>query len=364
MGAMTIEKSAREVEIGELVPWSMNPRKSMGDLESLTAAVREQGILQRLLVRPAADGCGGFEIICGERRWRAARAAGLAAVPVDVTEDLDDDTDALAACVAENMHREDVHPLEEADGIAAMRERCTVEEIAARLGRHVSYVYRRLALAGLCGTGRDALVAGQLTVAGAERLARVTDPDLQAHVDRREEDDLQPVRGPRARREAAEEGEGREEAAREEGGRVVSTIVYHASSPAERHAETERVIATVRATIAPAEQAQALRDLKRGADGEPKIDEDMLEREARIAGVKLEGHTDEDLVRLRQVVADPHPANWAGLAYSAGVLLARVAELEEHLAETGRSNAMACESPCGTCAGCLYADDVHGGSDG
>lgn len=179
---LKIEREPRDVPVLGLNPWPKNPRKSMGDLESLTAAVREQGILQRLLVRDCLDGRGGLEIICGERRWRAAQAAGLETVPVDWTQDLDDDDNALAAAVAENMHREDVHPLEEADGIAAMRQRRTVEEIAARLGRSASYVYRRLALAELCGAARDALVADRLSLAGAELLARVTDPDLQAQI--------------------------------------------------------------------------------------------------------------------------------------------------------------------------------------
>jgi ParB/RepB/Spo0J family partition protein len=164
-----------------LVPSPLNPRKTIRDIEELTDSIRSKGVLQPLLVRPSSmtkRGEAALEIVCGERRWRAAQAAGVTSVPVLLRE-LDDEA-ALEAMVVENSQRADVHPLEEADGIAALRERGrSVEEIAAKLGRPAAFVYRRLVLRQLGKKARAAYAEGQLTAAAAEMLATVPTGKLQ-----------------------------------------------------------------------------------------------------------------------------------------------------------------------------------------
>jgi ParB/RepB/Spo0J family partition protein len=165
-----------------LVPSPLNPRKTINDLSELTESIRSKGVLQSLLVRPGKKKNGKqeleLEIVCGERRWRAAQAAGVTSVPV-VLRELDDEA-ALEAMVVENSQRADVHPLEEADGIAALRERGrSVEEIAAKLGRPSSFVTRRLQLCTLSPMGRENFLLGRISAGVAEILARVPHEKLQ-----------------------------------------------------------------------------------------------------------------------------------------------------------------------------------------
>lgn len=164
-----------------LVPWRLNPRKTIEGIDELAASIKEKGILTSLLVREGPD--GRFEIIAGERRWLAAAEIGLSLIPIRIRHDLANDDDALEAAVVDNIQRVDVHPLEEADCFAALRSRGRdVEDIAAGVGRSTSHVYRRLLLTGLCEAGRQAFTAGQLTTGAAEQLARVADPELQTTV--------------------------------------------------------------------------------------------------------------------------------------------------------------------------------------
>lgn len=166
--------------ISELKPSPLNPRKTIdeSELSELAQSIMSKGVLQSLLVRPLKKG-KGYEIICGERRYRAAKIAKLKVVPVVVRHDLDDQA-ALEAMVIENSQRKDVHPLEEADGIAALRDAGrTIEEIAAKLGRPPAFCHRRLVLLQLGPTARKAFMKGRLSVGAAEVLATVPTPKLQ-----------------------------------------------------------------------------------------------------------------------------------------------------------------------------------------
>lgn len=148
-----------------------NPRKVFNGLDELAESIRQKGLLQPVLVRPASD--GRFEIIAGARRLRAARMAGLEELNA-IVRDLDD-AQVLECQVIENNQREDVHPLEEAVGFAQLRDvhGYSVETIAEKIGRSKGYVYQRIKLAELGEPGRDAFLAGKIIAATALLLARV-----------------------------------------------------------------------------------------------------------------------------------------------------------------------------------------------
>lgn len=166
----------------ELVhPSSWNYRKIFNEakLAELTADIAAAGITHDLVVRKHPTIPDAFEIVCGERRFRAAKRAGLAAVPVKVREL--DDRQAREVSISENGNRDDVHPLEEADGFLDLHVNYneSVEEIAGRFGVSVKLVHQRLSLAKLCDEGRTAFLEGRLTWGVALRLARLPTLDYQ-----------------------------------------------------------------------------------------------------------------------------------------------------------------------------------------
>jgi ParB family chromosome partitioning protein len=133
------------VPVGEILPGAMQPRNGMDDdsLNELAESIRENGIMQPLVVRPRE---GGYELIAGERRWRAAQMAGLARVPI-VIRDVDDRT-ALELALVENLQRENLDPIEEAKGYAQLMDQfdLTQEEIAAKVGKNRATVANALRL--------------------------------------------------------------------------------------------------------------------------------------------------------------------------------------------------------------------------
>jgi len=143
-------------------------------LQDLAASIREHGVLQPVLVRPRAD--GDFQIIAGERRWRASRIAGLTEIPV-IVEQIDDDA-ALEIAIIENLQREDISPLEEAD----MFERMTSEhgyslrKLATKLGKDKGYVENRLRLADAPAEVRELVSIRSDTLSHAYELMKVDDP--------------------------------------------------------------------------------------------------------------------------------------------------------------------------------------------
>jgi ParB family chromosome partitioning protein len=134
-----------EVLIGEILPGAMQPRNGFDDasLNELAESIRENGIMQPLVVRPRE---GGYELIAGERRWRASQIAGLAKVPI-VIRDVDDRT-ALELALIENLQRENLDPIEEAKGYAQLVDQfdLTQEEIAAKVGKNRATVANALRL--------------------------------------------------------------------------------------------------------------------------------------------------------------------------------------------------------------------------
>ena len=135
----------RMIMLEKLDPNPDQPRVEIGDLEDLTASIKEKGILEPLLVKPSRLS-GRWMIIAGERRWRAAREAGLREVPC-IEMDIDDRAVAEIALI-ENMQRKDLTPWEEADGLRALCERFgyTHEEVARKVGKSRSTVTEALSI--------------------------------------------------------------------------------------------------------------------------------------------------------------------------------------------------------------------------
>lgn len=162
--------SLQMLAIDRLRPGKYQPRTRMDDasLDELAESIREQGIMQPVLVRPA-DG-GAFEIIAGERRWRAAQRAGLREVPALVKSV--PDQAALALALIENIQREDLNPLEEAQGLARLIEEfgLTHDAAAKAVGRSRSAVSNLLRLTALAKPVQEYLLAGALEMGHARAL--------------------------------------------------------------------------------------------------------------------------------------------------------------------------------------------------
>ena len=155
--------------IEELKPHGMQPRKAFDDarLAELAASIKEKGVIQPLVVRKQED---HFQIIAGERRWRAAQKAGLKDVPV-VIQDVSEDW-ALEMALIENIQREDLNPIEEAEAYRNLMDSFDLsqEEVAKRVGRERSTVANMLRLLRLPGGVRKDVISGQLSMGHARAL--------------------------------------------------------------------------------------------------------------------------------------------------------------------------------------------------
>ncbi len=158
-----------DLPIDELKSGAHQPRRSIDEdaLESLTQSIKSQGIVQPLVVRAADD---GYEIVAGERRWRAARRAGLAQVPA-VVRTIDDET-AAAVALIENIQRENLDAVEESDGLARLINEfgMTHAQCAQSVGRSRASVSNLLRLADLAEPVRDHLRAGHMNMGHARAL--------------------------------------------------------------------------------------------------------------------------------------------------------------------------------------------------
>jgi ParB family chromosome partitioning protein len=166
--------SGRTLSIDKLVPGRYQPRTRMDQesLKALAQSIKAQGIIQPILVRPVAG--GKFEIIAGERRWRAAKIAALAEVPVLVREVADEA--ALAMALIENIQREELNPLEEASGISRLIKDfdMTHQSAADAIGRSRSAVSNLLRLLNLPQQVQELLHDGRLEMGHARALLALT----------------------------------------------------------------------------------------------------------------------------------------------------------------------------------------------
>jgi ParB family transcriptional regulator, chromosome partitioning protein len=159
-----------------------NPRKnfSESEIEDLASSVRERGVIQPILVREVAGTKDAFEIIAGERRWRAAQRAGLHEMPILVLEATD--KEALAIAIIENVQRTDLNALEEASGYQQLMEEhgYSPSEVAHILGKSRSHVANTLRLMNLPNESRALLASGQITAGHARALLALPEPDAIA----------------------------------------------------------------------------------------------------------------------------------------------------------------------------------------
>ena len=175
----------REVPVDQVRPNANQPRRHFDEdtLSSLTASVRELGVLQPVLVRQGPDGT--FELIAGERRWRAAKRAGLATIPCIVRTA--DDTASLEAAVVENLHRQDLNPMEEAAAYQQLIEdfQLTHDQVATRVGKNRVSISNTLRLFQLPASIQRQVSESQLTAGHARALLGTPDRSFQESLARR-----------------------------------------------------------------------------------------------------------------------------------------------------------------------------------
>jgi ParB family transcriptional regulator, chromosome partitioning protein len=167
-----------ELPIGALVPGPYQPRGAIDDAElaPLVESIRAQGVLQPLLVRPTPGAAGQFQIVAGERRWRAAQIAGLETLPVHVRSLSDEQ--AAGAALVENLQRQDLNPIEEAQGYQRLQTTFgwTQEIIAQRVGKSRAHIANTLRLLNLPAPVQTELRNGALSAGHARALLSHPDP--------------------------------------------------------------------------------------------------------------------------------------------------------------------------------------------
>ncbi|MBX3314627.1 MAG: ParB/RepB/Spo0J family partition protein [Actinobacteria bacterium] len=179
------DAALRELSVSQIEPNPHQPRTQFDEeaLVSLTASIAELGVLQPVLVRPA--GSDRFELIAGERRWRAAKRAGLQNIPAVVRHI--DDTASLEQAVVENLHRQDLNALEEAAAYTQLIEDFNLshDDVARRVGKSRSSVSNTLRLLHLSPGIQRLVVDGQLTAGHARALLGTPDRAFQEALARR-----------------------------------------------------------------------------------------------------------------------------------------------------------------------------------
>lgn len=168
------ENTVQYVKIHDIMPNVNQPRKKFDEekIDELAASIKEHGIIQPIVVRKREK---GFEIVAGERRWRAAMRAELTQVPC-LIRDFDDEQNMLIAII-ENMQREDLNPIEEAEGLRQMTENygMTQEQISKSVGKSRPYITNSMRLLKLPEYIRDSIADGRLTAGHGRALVTISD---------------------------------------------------------------------------------------------------------------------------------------------------------------------------------------------
>jgi len=168
----------RTMPITWLQPGAFQPRRTFDNeaIQELAASIRERGVLQPLMVRPIENEKESFEIICGERRWRASQVAGLHDVPVIVR--LMTDREAMEIGLIENVQRQDLSPIEEAEGYERLIEEFdyTQDNLSKIVGKSRPHITNLLRVLKLPSAVKDMVSNGALTMAHARNLLSVKDP--------------------------------------------------------------------------------------------------------------------------------------------------------------------------------------------
>ena len=173
--AVQMQAEYRNLPLDSLVESSINPRRIFDEtaLNELAESIRTQGVLSPLLVRPINPQT--YEVVAGRRRYRAAQRAGVESVPVDIRELTD--AQCLEIAIVENLQRRDVHPLEEADGFASLlrleEPKYSIEQIAAKCGKHPGYVLSRIRLTELAPAVAETFAKDEIGLGHALLLAKL-----------------------------------------------------------------------------------------------------------------------------------------------------------------------------------------------
>lgn len=175
--------SLRTLRISEIEPNKGQPRKNFDKeaMEQLAESIRMNGVLQPLLVRPLAT--GNYQIIAGERRWRAAKIAGLSEVPVVIRDDLSEEQ-VMQVALIENLQRENLNPIEEAQGYRELIDtyKMTQDQLSKALGKARSSIANSLGLLTLPIGVRDLLADGRLSAGHCKALKAIKDPALMTEI--------------------------------------------------------------------------------------------------------------------------------------------------------------------------------------
>jgi ParB family chromosome partitioning protein len=171
-------RGQRKVPVEFLRPNPRNPRKVFEDseLKELTQSIRDRGIIQPIVVRPMPNTPDAYEIVAGERRWRAAQGAGLHEVPVVIVE-IDDKT-SLEYAILENVQRADLNPIEEAEGYSRLMAEFsyTQENLSKIIGKSRSHIANMMRLTDLPPPVKKLLIDRQITAGHGRALLAVSDP--------------------------------------------------------------------------------------------------------------------------------------------------------------------------------------------
>ena len=176
LGALMLENntdsmvSTDTLAVNDIIPNKEQPRKTFDEaaLQELADSIKQHGVLQPLLVRPLTT--GGYQLVAGERRWRASRLAELKEVPVIIKEL--SDTEAMEIAIIENLQREDLNPIEEAEGLQALIDKCgfTQEEVATSVGKSRPAITNALRLLKLPEEVRQMTKDGDISAGHARAL--------------------------------------------------------------------------------------------------------------------------------------------------------------------------------------------------
>lgn len=176
LGALMLENntdsmvSTDTLAVNDIIPNKEQPRKTFDEaaLQELADSIKQHGVLQPLLVRPLTT--GGYQLVAGERRWRASRLAELKEVPVIIKEL--SDTEAMEIAIIENLQREDLNPIEEAEGLQALIDKCgfTQEEVATSVGKSRPAITNALRLLRLPEEVRQITKDGDISAGHARAL--------------------------------------------------------------------------------------------------------------------------------------------------------------------------------------------------
>lgn len=179
-------EGATTVHISEIEPNKNQPRKSFDEetLRQLADSIRENGIIQPIIVRSMSN--GSYQIIAGERRWRAAQIAGLSDVPVLIRDDLSEEQ-IMQFAMIENLQRENLNPIEEALGYRELidRHKMTQEKLARAIGKARSSIANSLGLLSMPEEVQELLKNGELSAGHCKALKKVKDEDLMIELAQR-----------------------------------------------------------------------------------------------------------------------------------------------------------------------------------